>query len=70
MGVSAGEWLIALIGFIGTLSSVGVGSMLSSLRTQNAALWEAINENRKSIADTGNEVAEIRGQLKGYGHRE
>lgn len=62
MGITAGEWFVGIIGFLGMLSSVVVAAMLSSAQGQRTAIWEAMAENRRNLSDYREELAELRGR--------
>ena len=66
MGITAGEWFLGIIGLVGVIVGVVVAAMLQSAQGQRVALWEAIAENRKDLANHRAEFAELRGRVNEF----
>lgn len=66
MGITAGEWFLGIIGLVGVIVGVVVAAMLQSAQGQRVALWEAIAENRKDLANHQAEFAELRGRVNEF----
>ena len=63
MGITAGEWFLGIVGIVGAVVGVAVAFMLQSAQGQRIALWEAVAENRKDLANHRAEFAELRGRV-------
>lgn len=69
MGITAGEWFLGIVGIVGAVVGVVVAAMLQSAQGQRVALWEAIAENRKDLANHRAEFAELRGRVTEFHER-
>ena len=69
MPITAGEWFLGIIGVVGVIVGVVVAAMLQSAQGQRVALWEAIGENRKDLANHRAEFAELRGRVAEFHNR-